>query len=213
MTNEDRPEDSESTPNSDASNEGQAKNIEEAEEKDEMTLTQERLEEALQEKDQFRSIAQRAQADLINYRKRAADEQKEIRRNANTSLILKVLGIVDDLNRAVDMVPEDAVSPGWMEGLNLVQRNLANVLDSEGVTKIEAEGQPFEPWGHEAVFYQEAPDGEYGIVTDVIRDGYKLRDRVIRAAQVVVSKAPEPAQENPETSQPETPDTRAQETQ
>ncbi|MCI0869480.1 MAG: nucleotide exchange factor GrpE [Chloroflexi bacterium] len=213
MTNEDRPEDSESTPNSDASNEGQAKNIEEAEEKDEMTLTQERLEEALQEKDQFRSIAQRAQADLINYRKRAADEQKEIRRNANTSLILKVLGIVDDLNRAVDMVPEDAVSPGWMEGLNLVQRNLANVLDSEGVTKIEAEGQPFEPWGHEAVFYQETPDGEHGIVTDVIRDGYKLRDRVIRAAQVVVSKAPEPAQENPETSQPETPDTRAQETQ
>ncbi|MCI0770830.1 MAG: nucleotide exchange factor GrpE [Chloroflexi bacterium] len=213
MTNEDRPEDSESTPNSDASNEGQAKNIEEAEEKDEMTLTQERLEEALREKDQFRSIAQRAQADLINYRKRAADEQKEIRRNANTSLILKVLGIVDDLNRAVDMVPEDAVSPGWMEGLNLVQRNLANVLDSEGVTKIEAEGQPFEPWGHEAVFYQETPDGEHGIVTDVIRDGYKLRDRVIRAAQVVVSKAPEPAQENPETSQPETPDTRAQETQ
>ena len=213
MTNEDRPEDSESTPNSDASNEGQAQNIEEAEEKDEMTLTQERLEEALQEKDQFRSIAQRAQADLINYRKRAADEQKEIRRNANTSLILKVLGIVDDLNRAVDMVPEDAVSPGWMEGLNLVQRNLANVLDSEGVTKIEAEGQPFEPWGHEAVFYQETPDGEHGIVTDVIRDGYKLRDRVIRAAQVVVSKAPEPAQENPETSQPETPDTRAQETQ
>lgn len=213
MTNEDRPEDSESTPNSDASNEGQAKNIEEAEEKDEMTLTQERLEEALREKDQFRSIAQRAQADLINYRKRAADEQKEIRRNANTSLLLKVLGIVDDLNRAVDMVPEDAVSPGWMEGLNLVQRNLANVLDSEGVTKIEAEGQPFEPWGHEAVFYQETPDGEHGIVTDVIRDGYKLRDRVIRAAQVVVSKAPEPAQENPETSQPETPDTRAQETQ
>ncbi|MCH8869290.1 MAG: nucleotide exchange factor GrpE [Chloroflexi bacterium] len=213
MTNEDRPEDPESTLNSDASNEGQAQNIEEAEEKDEMTLTQERLEEALQEKDQFRSIAQRAQADLINYRKRAADEQKEIRRNANTSLILKVLGIVDDLNRAVDMVPEDAVSPGWMEGLNLVQRNLANVLDSEGVTKIEAEGQPFEPWGHEAVFYQETPDGEHGIVTDVIRDGYKLRDRVIRAAQVVVSKAPEPAQENPETSQPETPDTRAQETQ
>ena len=213
MTNEDRPEDSESTPNSDASNEGQAKNIEEAEEKDEMTLTQERLEEALQEKDQFRSIAQRAQADLINYRKRAVDEQKEIRRNANTSLILKVLGIVDDLNRAVDMVPEDAVSPGWMEGLNLVQRNLANVLDSEGVTKIEAEGQPFETRGYEAVFYQETPDGEHGIVTDVIRDGYKLRDRVIRAAQVVVSKAPEPAQENPETSQPETPDTRAQETQ
>ena len=203
MTHENRPEDLESTLNSDASPENAApetEDAEDAEEKDEMTLTQERLEEALREKDQFRSIAQRAQADLINYRKRAADEQLEIRRNANTDLILKFLGIVDDFSRAMAMVPEDAVAPGWMEGLELVQRNLANVMESEGVTKIQAEGQPFQPWEHEAVFYQETPDGEDGIVTDVIRDGYKLRDRVIRAAQVVVSKAPEPADENPDTS-------------
>ena len=121
---------------------------------------QERLEEALREKDQFRSIAQRAQADLVNYRKRAADEQQEIRRNANTNIILKFLGVADDLNRAIGMVPDDAVAPGWMEGLTLVQRNLTNALESEGVTKIEAKGQPFEPWGHEAVFYQETPDVE-----------------------------------------------------
>lgn len=206
MTQEKPPEDLESTLNLDASATGaapdgqNAQNIEDAEEKDEMTLTQERLEEALREKDQFRSIAQRAQADLINYRKRAADEQQEIRRNANTDLILKFLGVVDDFSRAMAMVPEDAVAPGWMEGLQLVQRNLANVMDSEGVTKIEAEGQPFEPWGHEAVFYQETPDREEGIVTDVIRNGYKLRGRVIRAAQVVVSKAPEPTDKNPDTS-------------
>ena len=110
-------------------------------------------------------------------------------------------------------LPEDAVAPGWMEGLSLVQRNMGNVLDSEGVTKINALGEPFEPWGHEAVFYQETPDGEEGIVTDVIRNGYKLYDRVIRAAQVVVSKAPTPAQDDTESSQPESPDSRAQETQ
>lgn len=206
MTEENSSDDLESAPDPEAP-------PEETEEKDEMTLIQERLDEALREKDQFRSIAQRAQADLINYRKRVADEQQELRRNANTDIILKFLGVADDLNRAMDMVPEDAVAPGWMEGLTLVQRNMANVLDSEGVSKIEAEGQPFEPWGHEAVFYQETPDGEEGIVTDVIRNGYKLHDRVIRAAQVVVSKAPEPAKDENETSQPESPDSRTQETQ
>ena len=216
MTQEDRPEDLEPTLNSEASAESQgpiAEESEETEEKDEMTLTQDRLEEALREKTQFRAIAQRAQADLINYRKRVADEQRELRRNANIDLLLKFLGVVDDLDRAMGMVPENAVAPGWMEGLNLVQRNLANILESEGVTKIDAEGLPFEPWGHEAVSYQETPDSEEGIVTSVIRDGYKLRDRVIRAAQVVVSKAPEPAKEDPETSQSDTPDTKAQETQ
>ena len=206
MTLEESSEDAESVQDSEAS-------AEETEEKDEMTLTEERLEEALREKDQFRSIAQRAQADLINYRKRVADEQQELRRNANTNIILKFLGVADDLNRAMDMVPKDAVAPGWMEGLSLVQRNMGNVLDSEGVTKINALGEPFEPWGHEAVFYQETPDGEEGIVTDVIRNGYKLHDRVIRAAQVVVSKALEPAQDNSESSQPESPDSGAQETQ
>ena len=213
MTQDDRPEDSGPTPNSEASAESHEPMAEESEEKDEMTLTQERLDEALREKDQFRSIAQRAQADLINYRKRVTDERQELRRNANIDLLLKFLGVVDDLDRAMGMVPEDAVGPGWMEGLSLVQRNLAKVLESEGVTKIDADGRPFEPWGHEAVSYQETTEGDEGIVTSVIRDGYMLRDRVIRAAQVVVSKAPEPAQENPESSPTDTPDTWARETQ
>lgn len=162
------------------------------EEKDEMTLIQEQLEEALREKDQFRSIAQRAQADLVNYRRRVSEEQQELRRNANANLIMKFLGVADDFNRAMAMIPEDAVAPGWMEGLQLVERNLSHILDSEGVEKIEALGQLFQPWEHEAVLYQENPDAEEGMVTDVIRDGYKLYEKVLRAAQVIVSKAPEP---------------------
>ena len=172
------------------------------EEKDEMTLIHEQLDEALREKDQFRSMAQRSQADLINYRKRVTDEQQELRRNANADLIMKFLGVVDDFNRAMSMIPEDAVAPGWLEGLQLVQRNLGHILDSEGVEKIEAIGQPFEPWEHEAVLYQESPDAEEGMVTDVLRDGYKLYDKVIRAAQVIVSRAPDPDEsQEPETSQ------------
>ena len=160
-----------------------------ATETDEMALLREQLEEALREKDQFRAMAQRAQADLVNYKQRSSDEQRELRRAANSNQLIKTLSIVDDLNRALDVIPESAVAPGWLEGLRLVQRNIDHILESEGVTKIEAEGQPFEPREHEAVSYEETPDGPEGMVVSVIRDGYMLHDRVLRAAQVTVSKA------------------------
>ena len=156
---------------------------------DEMALLHEQLEEALREKDQFRAMAQRAQADLINYKQRSSDEQRELRRAANSNQLIKTLSIVDDLNRALKLIPESAVAPGWLEGLRLVQRNIDHILESEGVTKIDAEGQPFEPREHEAVSYEETADGEEGMVVSVIRDGYMLHDRVLRAVQVTVSKA------------------------
>ncbi len=166
--------------------------------------TRAEFEEALREKDQFKAMAQRAQADLINYRRRAEDEREEIRRSANTGLILKVLNVFDDLGRAVAMVPEDAIAPGWLEGLELVQRNLQNLLDAEGITKIEAEGRPFEPWEHEALLYEETDECEEGLVISVIRDGYRRHDRVLRPAQVSVAKAPAPATPaEPETTESE----------
>ena len=152
---------------------------------------EEQLAEALREKAQFRAMAQRSQADLANYKRRAAEEVVEARHSASTGLLLKVLSVVDDMERALAHVPEDAVAPGWLDGLRLVQRNLSNLLDSEGVTAIEAQGRPFEPWEHEAVLYEEAPDSAEGTVVRVIRKGYRLRDRVLRPAQVAVAKAPE----------------------
>ena len=171
-------------------------------ETDECATLREELEEALREKDQFRSMAQRAQADLINSRRRADEERDELRRGANSQLLLKILSVVDDLGRAIDHTSEEAVESGWLDGLRLVQRNLENLLVSEGVTKIEAEGQPFEPWGHEAVYYEESADGPEGMVVRVIREGFKLHDRVLRAAQVTVSKAPQTNDES-ELSQEE----------
>ena len=170
---------------------------------DELTDVREQLEEALREKDQFRSIAQRAQADLVNFKRRAADEQDELRRNANSELLLRMLTVIDDLNRAIDLVPGGEATSGWVEGLQLVQRNFNNILDSRGVTKIEAGGRPFQPSEHEAVFFEEIADTKEGIVVKVIRDGYKLHDRVLRAAQVAVSKAPGPASE-PDINREET---------
>ena len=156
----------------------------------EATLKEE-LGEALREKAQFRTMAQRAQADLVNYKRRAAAEQGEAVRSAESELLLRFLSVVDDLDRALEMVPEDAVAPGWLDGLRLVQRNIAQVLDSEGVSKMEPLGQRFEPFECEAVLYQETSEEDEGKVISVVRDGYRRRDRVLRAAQVVVSKKPE----------------------
>jgi molecular chaperone GrpE len=150
----------------------------------------EQLEEALREKDQFRAMAQRSQADLVNYRRRAAEEMEESRKAAKSHLLLKVISVVDDFGRALEMVPEGAVAPGWAEGLQLVHRKLDSLLESEGVTRIEAEGRPFEPLEHEALLYQESPDKAEGTVLQVIREGYRLNGKVLRAAQVAVSKAP-----------------------
>ena len=173
----------------------------EASEVDEVTLMREQLDEALREKNQFRAMAQRAQADLVNYKRRAEEERGELIRNTNAQLLLKTLNIADDLNRALDLAPDGAAAPGWLEGLQLIQRNLDNILKSEGVVKIEASGQPFEPREHEAVFYEETSEGEEGIVISVIRDGYKLHGRVLRAAQVTVSKAPDPESLDPTTQE------------
>ena len=164
-------------------------------------LLREQLEEALREKAQFRAMAQRAQADLINYRRRAAEEREELARTANLQLLLKMLSVADNLNRALETVPGDADASGWLEGVRLVQRSLEHILESEGVTKIETEGQPFDPWEHEAVFSEETPDAQEGLIVRIIRDGYKLHDRVLRAAQVSVSKAPELERQQDTTQQ------------
>lgn len=156
----------------------------------------EQMAEAERERGQFKNMAQRAQADLLNYRRRAAEEQAELRRSANADLIGKLLEVVDNFERAIGMLPADAAD-GWHEGLALVQRNLMSILETEGVSKIEAAGKPFDPWEHEAVFHQETTDAEDGVIITVTREGYRLHDKVLRASQVIVAKTPaaEPEQE------------------
>ena len=164
-------------------------------------LQKEHLEEALREKDQFRAMAQRSQADLDNYKKRVAEEMTELKNSATSRLLLKLLSIIDDLNRAVSMIPDDAVVPGWLEGIKLVQRNIDHILETEGVTKIEAIGRQFEPWEFEAVQYQEASNSDDGSIIGVVRDGYKQHDKLLRAAQVIVAKKPDTTVESKTTEE------------
>jgi molecular chaperone GrpE len=154
-------------------------------------LLQERLEEAERETDQFRTMAQRTQADLANYKKRASEEMDELRRRTTSGLLLKIIAIKDDLQRGLDLVPEDGSADGWAKGLRLVMRNIDSALQVEGVTKTEALGMPFEPWEFEAVQYEETAHAAEGTIVSVFREGYRHQGRVLRAAQVVVAKTPE----------------------
>ena len=170
-----------------------------AEEADETTELQERLEEAERERDQFRTLALRYKADLENYKKRAASELDETRERANAQLLLKLIGLSDDFNRALDYIPEDVSDDGWLEGLRLTQRSIENVMQTEGLSRIEAAiGQPFDVYEHEAVFFEPTNEVDEGTVVRVVRNGYKLKNRVLRAAQVSVAQAIQP-QENTES--------------
>ena len=158
---------------------------------DEVADLQARLDEAEREKDQFRSMALRYRADLENYKKRATQELADTRERANAQLLLKLVGVADDFTRAVNFLPEDAVDVSWYEGVQLVQRSLENMLQSEGLSRIEAAiGQPFDVSQHEAVFFEPTDEVSEGAVVRIIRDGYRLHSRVLRAAQVSVAQAP-----------------------
>ena len=157
------------------------------------------LEEAEREKAQFKALAQRAQADLINYRKRAEEERGELAGNAGAQVILRVLPVLDDVERALANTPAEAsqAEDGWLEGFRLIERKLNGILAAEGLQRIEAEGAAFNPFEHEVVGYFAAEGRHEGEVLEVTRQGYRMNGKVLRPAQVVVqaSRTSETAQD------------------
>lgn len=152
------------------------------------------LARAERERDEMKAVAQRAQADLVNYKRRTEEERWTLARSASRVVIAKLLPIVDDLRRAVDALPPDA--PGeWAAGARLIRQNALALLESEGVTPYEpAPGDPFDPARQEAVASRPSAEHPAGAVLETVSPGYSGADRVLRAAQVVVSGgAPDPA--------------------
>lgn len=130
----------------------------------------------------------RAAADFSNYRKRAEKETSEFSKFANSTLIARLLPVLDDLDRAFQTVPEDLRDLTWVDGVMLISRKLRAILEAEGLKAIEALGKPFDPNFHEAVIHEETDKADEGIVTGELQKGYMLGDRVLRPTMVKVAK-------------------------
>jgi molecular chaperone GrpE len=140
--------------------------------------------EAQQHLDDLKRLA----AEFENYRKRVAREQESLSTRAAERLVKELLPIVDDLGRALEAADEHAEAR-LEEGVKLVHRQLAGVLEREGVTEIPTEGK-FDPHVHEALLSQPSDEAE-GTVIEVLQKGYSLGDRVLRPARVVIAAAKE----------------------
>jgi molecular chaperone GrpE len=132
---------------------------------------------------------QRSAADFANFKRRTDEERATVGQFSNAILIGKLLSVLDDFDRALESVPEEADDP-WIEGVKLVERKLRGALESEGVTAIEAMGQPFDPNLHEAVVHEPTADHPDNQVIGELQRGYRLHDRVIRPSLVRVANNP-----------------------
>jgi molecular chaperone GrpE len=140
------------------------------------------------ERDQFKAIAQRSQADFLNFKRRIEQERGMLIRNASGQVLYRLIPVQDDLERAVEALPPDAPD-SWKGGIKMVLQNLQTLVQAEGVTKYEpSPGDTFDPAEQEALYYQPTADQPSGAVLAVIRAGYRTADRVLRPAQVVVAK-------------------------
>ena len=143
------------------------------------------LEKARAEAQRYLANWQRSEADFSNYKRRMEQERDEARRMGNAALIINILPVLDDLERALASLDISLAGLTWFDGIRLIYRKLLLVLENAGVRQIEAEGQPFDPRYHEAMMHGPGPEGK--VVAEVQR-GYKLHDRVLRPAMVVVGK-------------------------
>jgi molecular chaperone GrpE len=148
---------------------------------------------ALAEKDEYVLALQRERAEFTNYKSRTARERAEERGLAGVDLITKVLGLADDFDLAIENRPAVFEGDAWADGIAAIDRKLRQLLESEGVTPVEAApGMPFDPREHEAITSVPGTGLAEGLIAGEIRRGYRLRDRVIRPALVAVAAGDDP---------------------
>jgi molecular chaperone GrpE len=131
---------------------------------------------------------QRARADFANYKRRIERDSAQSYQNAVGSVVRRHLDVLDDLELALKNRPQEGEGAQWAQGIELIARKLSNLLESEGVKKIDAGGQQFDPNLHEALTHEENEAFESGQIIDVVKHGYTLGDRVLRPALVRVAK-------------------------
>lgn len=140
------------------------------------------------EKQELENKAMYAQAELVNYRKRKDEETQNMLKFANQDLITELLVILDNFERAMASMPITDETSKVMEGIQMIYNHFNETLKNFGVTEIEAKDLTFDPTYHEAVMTSADQEKENDTITSVLLKGYMLKDRVIRAAKVVVNK-------------------------
>jgi molecular chaperone GrpE len=146
------------------------------------------LEAAQQEAAENKAAWQRSAADFSNYKRRTEQEREAMLGLANEVLLAKLLNIVDDFDRAIANMPAELRDVSWVGGISAIDRKLDQLLESEGLTPIEALGKQFDPHEHEAIAQEDRPGVPEGTVTAELQKGYRIRDRVLRPAMVAVAR-------------------------
>ncbi|HID64688.1 MAG TPA: nucleotide exchange factor GrpE [Anaerolineae bacterium] len=159
-----------------------------AEEVDELTALRRELEVQKAKAAEYLDGWQRARAEFANYKKRIEKEQEDMVKLANGALITKLLPVIDDFERAFQTLPPGLMGMTWLEGIALIQRKLQMLLEQEGVTVIETEGQTFDPTLHQAVTHEESEEHEEGQIIGEVQKGYRMGDKVLRPSLVRVAK-------------------------
>lgn len=145
-----------------------------------------RFAEAETKRDEYLADLQRLAAEYENYRKRAARDQERLVAHAHERLIRELLPVLDDLERTLEAADRHE-EPALVDGVRLVERSLRKALEKEGLVEIATDG-PFDPHVHEALLTQPEEGAEPGSVLDVLQRGYRLGDKVVRPARVIVAE-------------------------
>jgi molecular chaperone GrpE len=153
------------------------------EQSEDIEALQKALAEEKEKAEKYLANWQRSQADLENYIKRAEQEKSETVECASRMLILNLLPILDDFERAFASLPVEFDEQNWTEGMRLIYNKVKAVLETQGLAEIKAKGECFDPYWHEATGQLE---GEEGIIIEEIRKGYKFKDRLLRPSMVMV---------------------------
>jgi len=143
------------------------------------------LEQEKEKAEKYLANWQRAEADLVNYKKRTDQEKSDLAAGNTAGIILNLLPVIDDFERAFEAIPKNQRNESWVDGLKLIERKLMSYLESVGLCKMDSLGQLFDPNLHEAVCHIE---GDEGKIVEEFRTGYKLKDRLLRPPMVGVGK-------------------------
>jgi molecular chaperone GrpE len=162
---------------------------------DEVAALRQELEEAKAKEAEYLDGWQRARAELANARKRFQREREQAYANSKADLLIRLLPVVDDFDRAFESLPDNPSTASWIEGVKLVQRKFLVFLEQERVEAIEAAGQEFDPLLHQAVTHEPSTEVPEGLIIAEIQRGYRVSDRVLRPGVVRVSAGPPPEPE------------------